>query len=300
MNVSIKQIQVFVAAARSQSFAEACTLVHLSQPALSISIKNLELAVGGKLFARSTRSLELTPEGAEFFPVAQRLLEDWNRSLEDVHNLFTLRRGKLNIAAMPTFASSLLPQILADYHRQYADIKVTIHDVIAESVVDMVREGRVELGVSFDPGDAQDLNFQPLFLDKFVAALPPKHALLKKKSLKWSDLKYTTFIALQRPSSIRLLLDSSLLAHNIELAPDFEAHQLASIGRMVSTGLGSSVVPALSIGQMEEMGAVCRPISAPVIARNVGLITRKRHPLSAATQAMIDVIHTWQETRSKR
>jgi len=164
----------------------------------------------------------------------------------------------------------------------------------------MVREGRVELGVSFDPGDAQDLNFQPLFLDKFVAALPPKHALLKKKSLKWSDLKYTTFIALQRPSSIRLLLDSSLLAHNIELAPDFEAHQLASIGRMVSTGLGSSVVPALSIGQMEEMGAVCRPISAPVIARNVGLITRKRHPLSAATQAMIDVIHTWQETRSKR
>ncbi|MFT7048079.1 MAG: LysR family carnitine catabolism transcriptional activator [Halioglobus sp.] len=300
MNVSIKQIQVFVAVARSQSFAEACTLVHLSQPALSISIKNLELAVGGKLLARSTRSLKLTPEGAEFFPVAQRLLEDWNRSLEDVHNLFTLRRGKLNIAAMPTFASSLLPQILADYHRQYADIKVTIHDVIAESVVDMVREGRVELGVSFDPGDAQDLNFQPLFLDKFVAVLPPKHALLKKKSLKWKDLKSTTFIALQRPSSIRLLLDSSLLAHNIELAPDFEAHQLASIGRMVSTGLGSSVVPTLSIGQMEEMGAVCRPISAPVIARNVGLITRKRHPLSAATQAMIDVIHAWQATRSEQ
>lgn len=298
MNVSIKQIQVFVAVARSQSFAEACTLVHLSQPALSISIKNLELAVGGKLFARTTRSLELTPEGAEFFPVAQRLLEDWNRSLEDVHNLFTLRRGKLDIAAMPTFASSLLPQILAEYHHQYTDIKVTIHDVIAESVVDMVREGRVELGVSFDPGDAQDLNFQPLFLDKFVAVLPPTHLLLKKKNLKWSDLKSTAFIALQRPSSIRLLLDSSLLAHNIELTPDFEAHQLASIGRMVSTGLGSSVVPALSIGQMEEMGAVCRPISAPVIARNVGLITRKRHPHSVATAAMIDVLHSWQKARS--
>ena len=300
MNVSIKQIQVFVAVARSQSFAEACTLVHLSQPALSISIKNLELAVGGKLLARSTRTLELTPEGAEFFPVAQRLLEDWNRSLEDVHNLFTLRRGRLNIAAMPTFASSLLPQILANYHRQYTDIKITIHDVIAESVVDMVREGRVELGISFDPGDAQDLNFQPLFLDKLVAVLPPKHALLKKKNLKWNDLNNTPFIALQRPSSIRLLLDSSLRSHNIELAPDFEAHQLASIGRMVSTGLGSSAVPTLSIGQMEEMGAVCRAISAPVIARNVGLITRKRHPLSVATQAMIDVIHSWQETRNTR
>ncbi len=299
MNVSIKQIQAFVAVARLQSFAEACTLLRLSQPALSIAIKNLELAVGGKLLARSTRSVELTPEGAEFFPVAQRLLEDWKRSLDDVHNLFTLRRGKLDIAAMPTFASSLLPQILAEYHLQYADINVTIHDVIAENVVDMVRDGRVELGVSFDPGDARDLNFQPLFLDRFVAVLPPGHALLKKKKLKWNDLKSTAFIALQRPSSIRLLLDKSLLAQDIELAPAFEAHQLASIGRMVATGLGSSVVPALSSGQMEEMGAVCRSIGAPAVARNVGLITRKRHPLSVATQAMIEVIQLWQKSRGK-
>jgi LysR family carnitine catabolism transcriptional activator len=299
MNVSIKQIRAFVAVARSKSFAEACTLVRLSQPALSISIKNLELAVGGKLLSRSTRSVELTPEGAEFFPVAQRLLKDWDRSLEDVHNLFTLRRGKLDIAAMPTFASSLLPEILAQYHLQYPDINVTIHDVIAESVVEMVRDGRVELGVSFDPGDARDLNFQPLFLDRFIAALPPGHALLEKKKLNWNDLKNTVFIALQRPSSIRLLLDTSLLTQGIELAPAFEAHQLASIGRMVASGLGCSVVPALSSGQMEEMGAVCLPIGTPAIARNVGLVTRKRHPLSVATQTMIEVIQLWQETRHK-
>ena len=293
MNVSIKQLQAFVAVAQCQSFAEACTLVHLSQPALSISVKNLEEAVGGKLLARSTRSVALTPEGAEFLPVVQRLLDDWDRSLQDVHNLFALRRGKLDIAAMPTFASSLLPEILGEYHRLYADINITIHDVIAESVVDMVRDGRVELGVTFDPGDAADLNFQPLFRDKFVAVLPPQHKLQKKNKLKWNDLQNTAFIALQRPSSIRLLLDKTLLDHGIEITPAFEAHQLASIGRMVSNGLGASVVPALSAGQMEEMGAVCRPISAPAITRKVGLITRKRYPLSVATQAMVDVISNW-------
>ncbi|MBE9538978.1 MAG: LysR family transcriptional regulator [Proteobacteria bacterium] len=293
MNVSIKQLQAFVAVAGCQSFAEACTLVHLSQPALSISIKNLEEAVGGKLLARSTRSVALTPEGAEFLPVVQRLLEDWDRSLDDVHNLFVLKRGKLDIAAMPTYASSLLPEILVEFHRLYTDINVTIHDVIAESVVDMVRDGRVELGISFDPGDAQDLNFQPLFLDKFVAVLPPQHELLKKQKLKWNDLQSATYIALQRPSSIRLLLDKTLLDHGIELTPAFEAHQLASIGRMVATGLGVSVVPALSRGQMEEMGALCRPIGSPLITRNVGLITRKRYPLSVATQAMVDVISAW-------
>ena len=293
MNVSIKQLRAFVAVARSQSFAEACTLVHLSQPALSISIKNLEESIGGKLLARSTRSVALTPEGAEFLPVVQRLLADWDRSLEDVHNLFALRRGKLEIAAMPTFASSLLPEIIAEYHRQYADINVTIHDVIAESVVDMVRDGRVELGVTFDPGDAADLNFQPLFRDKFVAVLPPQHPLRKKKQLKWRDLQSSPFIALQRPSSIRLLLEKALADHGTELTPAFEAHQLASIGRMVSIGLGVSVVPALSSGQMQEMGAACRPIAAPLITRKVGLITRKRYPLSVATQAMVEVISNW-------
>jgi LysR family carnitine catabolism transcriptional activator len=290
MNISIKQLQAFVAVANSGSFAEASAIIHLSQPALSISIKKLEEAVGGKLLARSTRSVALTPEGAEFLPVVERLLADWDRSLDDVHNLFTLNRGKLDIAAMPTFASSLLPELLAKYHRLYGDVKVTVHDVIAESVVEMVRNGRVELGVTFDPGDAQDLNFQPLFRDRFVAALPANHELLKRKNIKWRDLENTAFIALQRPSSIRLLLDKTLLDSGIEIKPAFEAHQLASIGRMVSTGLGVSVVPALSAGQMEEMGAVCRPIGSPAITRKVGLITRKRHPQSVATQAMMDVI----------
>lgn len=293
MNVTIKQLQAFVAVARSGSFAEACALVHLSQPALSIAIRNLEDAIGGKLLERSTRSLRLTPEGAHFYPVVRRLLRDWDRSLEDVRNLFALRRGKLDIAAVPTFASSLLPAILAEYHRLHPDINVTVHDVITESVVEMVREGRVELGVTFDPGDAQDLNFSALFRDRFVAALPAHHPLLAKRQLRWRDLQNFPYIALQRPSSIRMLIDQALQENDLELVPAFEAHQLASIGRMVTAGLGVSVVPALSADQMREMGAQCRPIVSPVITRNVGVITRKRQPLSVATQAMLTVIDLW-------
>jgi LysR family carnitine catabolism transcriptional activator len=293
MNVTVRQLHCFVAVARSGSFAEACSVLHLSQPALSIAIRNLETQIGGKLFERSTRTVALTPEGAMFYPVVQRLLTDWDRSLDDVRNLFALRRGKLDIAAVPTFASSLLPAILAEYHRRFPDINVTVHDVITESVVDMVRESRVGLGVTFDPGDAEDLNFTPLFRDRFVAVLPAKHELQAKRRLQWRDLKNLPYIALQRPSSIRLLIDRELQRYDIEIVPAFEAHQLASIGRMVATGLGVSAVPALSSGQMEEMGACCRPLSGPVITRELGVITRKRQPLSAATQAMLDVIASW-------
>lgn len=293
MNVTIRQLQAFITVAQTRSFAEACTLLHLSQPALSIAIRNLEDAIGGRLLERTTRSVALTPEGARFYPVVKRLLTDWDKSLEDVRNLFALRQGKLDIAAMPTFAGSLLPAILAQYRRQFPDINITVHDVIAESVVDMVREGRVELGVTFDPGEAQDLNFKPLFRDRFVAVLPGDHPLLAKRQLRWHDLHSFPYITLQRPSSIRLLIDRILQEHGTALTPAFEAHQLASIGRMVAAGLGVSVVPALSGAQMREMGVECRPLSTPVITRNVGVITRKRHPLSVATQAMLDVIDDW-------
>lgn len=291
INITIKQLKAFVAVAKTRSFAEACELVHLSQPALSIAIKNLEGAVGGKLFERSTRALALTPEGEVFFPVAQRLLGDWDVAVEDLHSLFALRQGKLNIAAMPSFASSLLPPALKVYREQYPDINVTVDDVIAEDVVDLVRSGRMEIGVTFEPGDAEDLEFTPLFSDHFVAVLPADHPLLKQKKIKWQALQDYDLIALQKPSSIRMLVDQTLRKNGITLtAPAFETHQLASIGRMVASGLGVSVVPALSEVQMREMGTECRPMISPVITRNVGVISRRRYPLSVAAQAMLEVL----------
>ena len=286
MNVSINQVLAFSTVAQTGSFAEAALQLHLSQPALSIAIKNLEEALGGKLLARTTRAVTLTPEGKAFYPVARRLLSDWEQSLEDVRNHFALRRGKLDIAAMPTYTTNLLPQILADFHRQYPDIHVSVHDVIAENVVEMVREGRCELGITFAPGDAPDLNFQPLFSDRFIAILPAQHPLLDSQQLSWAELLKYPHISLQRPAGARALIDQALARKDLLLTPAFESHQLVSIGRMVGEGLGLSVVPSTSRAQMEQMGLYCRAISGPVITHQVGIITRRQSQLSVAAQAM--------------
>ncbi len=290
MNVTIKQLKAFVAVAQTHSFAEACGRVHLSQPALSIAIKNLEEAVGGRLLARSTRTLALSPEGEEFLPVAQRLLADWDTALDDLHNIFALRRGRLSVAAMPSFASTELPRLFLPFRERYPHINITVHDVIAEDVVEMVRTGRVELGISFDPGSSEDLDFQPLFSDKFVAALPPGHSLLHKQQLRWEQLSGLPFIALQRPSSIRQLQDKALETQGITLSVEFETNQLATIGRMVATGLGVSAVPALCVSQMAELGVACRTLIAPTVSRRVGIVRRRRYPLSQAAEAMVRIV----------
>jgi len=286
MSIPLNQVIAFTTVARTGSFAEAAVQLHLSQPALSIAIKNLEDNVGGKLLLRTTRSVSMTPEGRAFYPVAKRLLSDWDQSLQDVRNHFSLLRGKLDIAAMPTYATNLLPKVLARFHQQYPDINVTVHDVIAESVVDMVREGRCEIGVTFEPNDTPELNFDVLYDDKFVAILPNVHPLLDKKRLTWKDLLKYPHISLQRPAGTRAFIDKALAKENLTLTPVFESHQLVSIGRMVCQGLGLSVVPSTSKAQMLEMGLHCRELHSPVIVHKVGIIKRRQYALSAAAQAI--------------
>jgi LysR family carnitine catabolism transcriptional activator len=216
----------------------------------------------------------------------QRLLADGDHAFADVHNLFAMRRGKLSIADMPSFASSLLPDILAFYCGQHPNIDIAVQDVVAENVVDIVRAGRVEIGVSFDPGEYDELDFEVLFEDKFFVAAPKRHALMQNSKIRLHDLLTYPFIALQRPSSIGQLIETATMACDIKLAIAFEAHQLTSISTMITNGLGISDVPSLTIKQMELVGVECKPLTASKICRNVGILTQRKYQLSAPAIAM--------------
>ena len=292
INVTPRQVQAFVAVSDCRSFAEASALMHLSQPALSMAVKNLEQAVGGRLLIRTTRSLSLSPEGQAFLPVARRLLSDWDMALNDLHNLFAKQRGKLAIAAMPSFAATELPGILARFHRDYPNINVLIDDVVAEQVNERVRAGRAEIGITFKPDDLRELAFSPLFQDRFVVALPRDHTLVTAgaEELSWTTITGFPLLLLQQPSSIRAMIDKTLAAHRLQASIEMEAHQLATLGQMVATGLGISIVPTLYRAQLEVLGAVCRPLRDPVLQREVGVIYRRANPLSAAAEAMVEAL----------
>ncbi|WP_243633766.1 LysR family transcriptional regulator [Motiliproteus coralliicola] len=291
MNISIKQLRAFIAVAQTGSFTEASDRVHLSQPALSIAIRNLEQAVGGTLLVRSTRVLALTPEGEQFLPVALRLLQDWDGALDDLHNLFALKRGLLTVAAMPSFAGHQLPSALAEYRQSYPAVRIRVQDVVAEEAVAMVASGQVEMAVAFELDCSDDLAFEPLYTDNFVAVLPPEHPLLDHSTLNWPQLADSPFLTLQAPSMIRQMVLDIVAEHQLALNIEFESHQLVTIIRMVVCGLGVSVVPSLCIPQIEQQGAEWRPIQQPQVARQVGIYTRKRYPLSSAASAMIPVLH---------
>ncbi|WP_338473663.1 LysR substrate-binding domain-containing protein [Pseudomonas sp. MS646] len=286
--MTLKQIRAFLAVAQSLSFAVAGERLHLSQSALSLTIKALEEGLGGRLFSRNTRNVALTPEGESLFPLARRLVADWDNAEDEMRQRFTLQRGRVTLAAMPSFAGNLLPPILKTFRARYPNVNVTVNDVINEQVLEMVRDRHVELGVAFEPLQGSSLAFTPLYLDRFVAVVPQDSALAQRRDVDWKTLLEQPFITLQRPSTVRVMLEEHLQARGMKLPVEFESHQLATVGRMVASGLGVSAVPALCVGQMHELGARCITLSDPVVERAIGVLTKPGHELSAAAQALFD------------
>ena len=290
MDATVKQLKAFIAIAETSSFAEACERLYLSQPALSAAIKKLEDGVGGQLFARSTRTVELTPEGRAFLPAARRLLKDWQNAFDDLERLFSLQQGSLDVAVMPSFACNRFPEALAVFRSRYPQLLVRVDDIVMEEVIAAVRSGRVDLGVTFEPLDDDTITFTPLFTDDSVAVLPNDHALARRRRLSWAALAPYPFIAMNRNSAYRAWTDAA--QREAGAIPDqvFEAKQLATISRMVAAGIGVGVLPAYCHSLARSMGATIVPLDSPTIRRRVGVLSRRRHPLSVAAQRMTEVL----------
>lgn len=290
--MNVKQLRAFVTVAKYQSFAQAGEHLHVSQPALSLTIKALEENLGGALLTRTTRSVSLTTEGEVLLPLARRLLADWDDTEEMLRQRFTLQLGRVSVAAMPAFAGNLLPHGLKVFRQRYPKVNVTVHDVINEQVLELVRHRRVELGIGFEPDNDEGLHFHPLYNDRFVAVVPADCPLAQLPHITWTQLLAEDFVALQRPSAVRLLLEQNVGLHHGKLTVAFESHQLATVGRMVASGLGVSAVPALCINQMQELGARCVKLVEPIVERRIGVIALSDHTLSTAAQALLEVLLT--------
>lgn len=288
--VTYKQLSAFINVAKSNTFAEAAEKVHLSQPALSTSIKTLESILGGKLFSRTTRKVQLSQEGAEFLPIALRLIQDWDNAVGDMQSLFAMQRGNLTVAAMPSFSISLLPEIVKAFHVNWRDIKISVIDIVMESVISSVQQGRAEIGFTFETDQLDGLTFQPIIKNKFIAVVHQDHQLSNYQEVDWTTLSRFEFVAMNRGSNMRNWIEQFVADNAITLSIVAEANQLATLGEFVKCDLGISVVPGICETQFSTGGLKCIPIIKANIEKNIGMIRQTRKALSMPAQAMWDQV----------
>ena len=287
-NLSIKQVRAFLHVAECRHYAEAAEQLHISQPALSISIRNLETQVGGELFNRSNRKVTLTPEGTAFLPVARRLLRDWEEAFADLNNLFSLQKGKLAIAVMPSFANTLLPQLLLEFNRLHPNISISVQDVVMETAMLAVQSARAELAITFEADSLHGMEFMPLFADSFMLICPTEHSLSSSLVVSWDDIAQFPFVAMNRGSTVRRWIDAIADANTLNLNITAEVEQLVTVGQLVAAGLGVSVVPSLCKPLMQASGLMCITIQNSGLCKQVGILTRSRSALSVAAEAFCE------------
>lgn len=297
MDVTLKQLQAFVEVARQGSFTRAAKRLLVSQPALTVTIRDLERDLGVRLFDRTTRKVQLTQEGSGFLPTAERLLSDVREAVADVRELAERRRGQVRLVSLPSVATDILPPILARFGETYPGITVHLHDANASAVQTRVKNREVDFGIASAWRSDDDLAFTPLLTDSFHLVCRHDHPLAASGApMRWADLGDWVFLGLAPDTGIRPLLETvPELPANVQ-RPRYEVSNIATLDGLLGAGMGVTVLPRLAVPQAPKAPYVCRPMTAPELSREICLIQLRDRSLSPAAHALVEMIRAAAES----
>ncbi|AMG35402.1 MULTISPECIES: LysR family transcriptional regulator [Achromobacter] len=288
MNLSARQLRAFVALADERHFTRAAQRCHLTQPAFSALIRQLEESAGLRLFDRNTRNVELTAEGRVLDASARRLLADMDLVMEDLRDHAARRRGRVALAALPSLAAGWLPPLLARFRDQHPGIAVDLRDALLDPCLDMVRDGQVDFAVASRRPDMSDLDSEFLHADRYFLVCRADHPLASMARVRLRDVARHAVIQLARNSSVRKHLDAAFGAD--APPPVFEVEHLATVTGLVRAGLGVAVVPAMTLFHFGGPDLRIVPLAGKALLRPLYLVWRQGRSLPLAAQALYDLL----------
>ncbi len=296
-SVSLRHMRAFVAIADHGSFTAAAAVLGVTPPSLTATIRQFEDVTGAALFDRTTRQVSLTATGERFLPVARRLIGDFEEALGDLDALSKGVGGKINIAAAPSVLTRILPSIISRFVADHPDARLRLDEMNAGEVHEAVANNEADFGIAGEWQALPDIQFSPLFSDRFGVLCRSDHDFAKRKSLKWADLAGQDFVGLGPESGTgamiaqpSLLGVESALETGGALRPIVETSNTITLAAMVAEGVGITVLPELA-ARVSDMtipnGLSFVPLCDPVRKRHIGIITRKSKSLSPIAQMFL-------------
>jgi DNA-binding transcriptional LysR family regulator len=289
MDLNLREIRAFVTVADAGNFTRAALQLHLSQPALTVQIRRLEEIVGARLFDRNSRSVALTQTGRELLPLLRRSLDDMERVLRDARALGEGVSGTVRLACLPTFAASALPDLIRTFRERVPRASFQIRDAVASTVVELVRNETVDIGVT--GGDVVDSSLEVLHSgsDRLVVVCPKTHPLARKRRIAVADLAGLPLVLTASGTSVRTVVDKALGAAGCTLEIACEPTYMMTAVAMVRGGLGVTILPATAREVLAEPDLVARPIDDPAFVRATALVKKRGRTLPRVTEAFIEL-----------
>ena len=282
--INIRHLRAFTAVAEHRHFTGAAEVVHVSQPALSALIRQLEDDLEVTLLDRNTRNVELTPIGREFYDIAQKALATFDEALAHIADYGTLKKGRIAIAALPSLASSVLPKLVEDFIEHHPRIAVSVVDLPGDQIIDAIRTKRVEIGLT-NTQPQEDIEAIPIMSDRLVLVGRLQQTTPRRGSIRWKALGNEPIIAMARGTTIRALIDAAAAAAKTTLNIVLEPRLLPTAIAFAEQGLGSAVLPS-TILPIPSIKKSCQyELAAPSMTREISLIHLAQSPLAPAARA---------------
>lgn len=290
MNVTLRQVRSFLAVARCGSFTRAAQLLHLSQPALTIHIKQLEEELGIRLFDRSTHHVRLTPAGTSFMPIIQNAINGFENAIASASKLCSQQEEIIRLACFPSFAAAVLPFALSAFRKTNPQVSFLVRDVGARSVVAMIRSEEVDCGICHHDTSATDLHCRLLLQEEIRVVYPHDHPVAALPRLTLEAVIEHPLVLLNGDSDTRSLIDAAIAGAGYLIFPAAEAEYVSTAVALVEGGLGLTILPQMAINLDAHPRLRSRPIEDTPLMRPVGVATKRNYFVSPAARAFMDVL----------
>lgn len=289
MKPNFKLLSAFVAVAENASFRKAADQIHLSLPAVSMQIKQLEEGLGVTLFQRTTRRVELTHEGEQLMISARKAMAELDGAFLKMQQVADLRRGHLSLACVPTIAGTRLPSPLTQFARQYPSISIHVRELSQPALLEAVGRCEVEFGIGPRSEDTGELEFCPVFEDHYMALFSAQHPSAEKSQITMRELSRMPMLTLGSSQFHEQLLQT-LKEAGLEPELNYEFTHVGTLIAMVDAGLGVGILPATAVPRRRSLKAL--RVVHPAMSRTISIITRRGHVMSPSALRFVEMFES--------
>jgi len=287
--ITLRQLRYFNALARQGHFGRAAEACAISQPALSMQIKDLEDALGGVLLERSPRQVALTTFGEEAAPRVRDIL----RLVDELEDLARASRdrlaGRLRIGMIPTIAPYLLPEVIGNLTRMHPELDIHVRETLTPKLIEELADGRLDTAIVALPVSEPSLVEVALFSEHFLLVRPGEDEGKPVPSSKM--LRTMRLLLLEEGHCFR---DQALSFCNMQSSPPREvldASSLSTLVQMVSAGIGVTLIPEMAVAVETRSASVSvTRFKNPQPSRTIGMVWRKTSPLARQLLQFSEVV----------
>jgi DNA-binding transcriptional LysR family regulator len=284
-----RRLQVFHTVARLLSFTKAAETLHMTQPAVTFQVRQLEEYFNTRLFDRTHNRISLTEAGERVYDYSDRIFDLYNEMENSVREMTGEIRGALTIGASTTIAEYMLPSLLGDFGARYPEVTIHLRVSNSDGIVSMVENNTIDLGVVEAPVGNKNLVVEVCRQDQLVAIVPPNHDLAEKESVAIDELLEYPFICREEGSGTREVINEYLSQNcNMALNISMELGSPEAVKGAVEAGMGVSVVSRATIQKELKLDTLRAINLVPKLERPFSFVHQKQKFRLRAMEELLD------------